>query len=182
MAFWHSQMWLGSPWIGKCFFVSGLEPETWCSVGADMDPTTGYIKQSRAVLHSQGRGRNGLNFGFKKKKNSEILDAWQWNDFQLCATLADWTMRILSKYEVPKETKTVMIVPNLLSFLFFPVPSSWSSGKCHQDVQVQRLHVPAPESVRAVQESGQPLLPGSPHPAGSHHDKKKITSVMKSSM
>ena len=40
------------------------------------------------------------------------------------------------------------------------------AGKRHQDVQVQRHHLPAPEPVRAVQASGQPLLPGSAHLTG----------------
>lgn len=149
------------------FFFRGLEPETWCSVGADMDPTTGYIKQSRAVLHSQGRRRNGLNFGLKKKKKLTL-------DSEMISGYVQLWQTELWVYWVNMRS----VMPNL--YFIFSVPSSWSSGKCHQDVQVQRLHVPAPESVRAVQESGQPLLPGSPHPAGSHHDTNS-TSVMKPS-
>lgn len=48
-----------------------------------------------------------------------------------------------------------------------------SAGKRHQDVQVQRPHLHPPEPVRAVQESGQPLLPGSAHLTGTFKKKLK---------
>lgn len=41
-----------------------------------------------------------------------------------------------------------------------------SAGKCHQDLQVQPNHVSTPQSLGAVQESSQLLLPCSPHTAG----------------
>lgn len=118
MAFWRSQMWLGSPWIGKCFFcfwVGTWNPMLcWSWHGSNHwihSTEPGCVAQS-------GTQEKWPQLWIKKKKTTEILDAWKWNDFQLCATLADWAMSILSKYEVPKETKTVMIVPNLFFFFF----------------------------------------------------------------